>query len=129
MPMQIEKHPKFHEWMEDLRDDRAIAKIAKRIDMLALGNPGDVAPVGEGISELKIDYGPGYRVYYRKEGLVLYFLLCGGDKSTQDKDIAKAKKLAAERDAELAALKAVAPPPEAKEKNKAAAKRKKPKNK
>jgi len=124
--MQIEKHPKFHEWMEDLRDERAIAKIAKRIDMLALGNPGDVAPVGEGISELKIDYGPGYRVYFRQEGLVLYFLLCGGDKSTQGKDIAKAKKLAAERDAELAAA---LPPPEATEKKKAAAKRKKPKNK
>ncbi len=109
---------------------RAIAKIAKRIDMLALGNPGDVAPVGEGISELKIDYGPGYRVYYRKEGLVLYFLLCGGDKSTQDKDIAKAKKLAAERDAELAAVKTVVPPPlEAGEKKKAPAQRKTPKNK
>ena len=95
--MQIEKHPKFHDWFEGLRDFRAIAKIAKRIDMLALGNPGDVEPVGEGVSELKIDYGPGYRVYFIQEGQVLYLLLCGGDKSTQKSDITKAKKLAAER--------------------------------
>lgn len=104
--MQVEKHVKFHKWLDELRDIRAIAKITKRIDMLVLGNPGDVASVGDGISELKIDYGPGYRVYFRKERQVLYLLLCGGDKSTQDKDIAKAKELAANRDAELAALKA-----------------------
>ena len=125
--MQVEKHPKFHKWLDELRDIRAVARIAKRIDMLALGNPGDVEPVGEGISELKIDYGPGYRVYFRKEGQVLYILLCGGDKSTQRKDIATARKLAADRDAELTTMnKAAAAAAEAK---KAKEKRKKPKSK
>lgn len=125
--MQVEKHPKFHKWLDELRDIRAVARIVKRIDMLALGNPGDVEPVGEGISELKIDYGPGYRVYFRKEGQVLYILLCGGDKSTQRKDIATARKLAADRDAELTTMnKAAAAAAEAK---KAKEKRKKPKSK
>jgi len=65
-----------------------------RIDRLAAGNPGDVKPVGEGISELRINYGPGYRVYYRQEGDELILLLCGGDKSTQDDDIKNAKRIA-----------------------------------
>jgi len=82
--------------MAGLRDYRARAKIAARIDRLALGNPGDVAPVGEAISELRIHYGPGYRVYFARRGPTLIVLLCGGEKSTQTKDIKTAKTLAAE---------------------------------
>jgi putative addiction module killer protein len=83
-------------WMDALRDHKARAKIAGRIDRLAMGNPGDVAPVGQGVSELRINYGPGYRVYFLRRGLTLMILLCGGDKGTQAKDIKTAKKLAAE---------------------------------
>lgn len=82
--------------MDALRDHKARAKIAARIDRLAMGNPGDVAPVGQGVSELRINYGPGYRVYFLRRGLTLMILLCGGDKGTQAKDIKTAKKLAAE---------------------------------
>ena len=67
-----------------------------RIDRLAAGNPGDVKPVGSGISELRIDYGPGYRVYYLREGQRLIVLLCGGDKSSQQRDIEEAKRIAAD---------------------------------
>ncbi|MGA9642726.1 MAG: type II toxin-antitoxin system RelE/ParE family toxin, partial [Terriglobales bacterium] len=69
--------------------------IAARIDRLAFGNPGDVAPIGEGVSELRIHYGPGYRVYFAKRRGTLIVLLCGGDKSTQAKDIKAAKAVAA----------------------------------
>ena len=79
-----------------LRDDRARAKIAVRIQRLAFGNPGDVKPVGEGISELRIPHGPGYRVYFMRRGNLFILLLCGGDKTTQNRDIAVAKKLAKE---------------------------------
>ena len=72
------------------------ARIAARIDRLALGNPGDVAPVGEGISEMRIHYGPGYRVYFVQRGAAMVILLCGGDKSTQVGDIRTAKQLASE---------------------------------
>lgn len=81
--------------MSKLRDTRARAKIAARIDRLAFGNPGDVAPVGAGVSEMRVHDGPGYRVYFVKRGETLIVLLCGGDKSTQAQDIAKAKILAA----------------------------------
>jgi putative addiction module killer protein len=81
--------------MDGLRDARGRARIAARIDRLALGNPGDVAPVGEGVSELRLHFGPGYRVYFKRQGLILILLLCGGDKSTQTKDIETAKALAA----------------------------------
>jgi putative addiction module killer protein len=84
----------YADWIKTLKDFRAQARIADRIDRLAAGNPGDVRPVGEGVSELRINYGPGYRVYFVRDGLVVYVLLCGGDKSTQDKDIRLAKKLA-----------------------------------
>ena len=84
----------FTDWLEALRDHRAKAHVARRIGRLRDGNPGDVRPVGEGVSELRIDHGPGYRVYYTQRGLVVILLLCGGDKSTQTKDIAKAKELA-----------------------------------
>jgi putative addiction module killer protein len=84
----------YADWIKTLKDFRAQARIADRVDRLAAGNPGDVRPVGEGVSELRINYGPGYRVYFVRDGLVVYVLLCGGDKSTQDKDIRLAKKLA-----------------------------------
>ena len=84
----------FADWLKRLRDERARARIAQRIDRLARGNPGDVAPVGEGISELRINYGPGYRVYFVQRSEVLVILLCGGDKRSQTKDIATAKRLA-----------------------------------
>ena len=80
--------------MARLRDHRARAKIAARIDRLAHGNPGDVEPVGEGVSELRVHYGPGYRVYFVRRGNALIILLCGGDKATQAKDIKSAKALA-----------------------------------
>ena len=84
----------YADWIKTLKDFRAQARIADRIDRLAAGNPGDVKPVGEGVSELRINYGPGYRVYFVRDGSVVYVLLCGGDKSTQEKDIRLAKKLA-----------------------------------
>ena len=73
-----------------------MARIAVRIDRLALGNPGDVKPVGSGISEMRIDYGPGYRVYFMQLGLAVVVILCGGDKKTQAADIKRAIKIAAD---------------------------------
>lgn len=93
--IEVRQTTVFSDWMTRLLDHRARAKIAARIDRLALGNPGDVKPVGEGISELRIDYGPGYRVYFTRLNKVLILLLCGGNKSTQNKDIKTAKELAA----------------------------------
>jgi putative addiction module killer protein/probable addiction module antidote protein len=84
----------FLKWMGGLQDGRAKRAIAARIDRLATGNPGDVKPVGRGVSELRIRYGPGYRIYYVQRGTVLIVLLCGGDKSSQDADIAKAHVIA-----------------------------------
>lgn len=86
----------FDRWLSGLRDRRAVARIAARLDRMAAGNPGDVQPVREGVSELRINYGPGYRVYFIQRGPVLIILLCGGDKSTQSKDIRQAKVLAEE---------------------------------
>jgi putative addiction module killer protein len=84
----------FQKWRTRLKDERARALIASRLDRLAFGNPGDVKPVGQGISELRIDYGPGYRVYFLRRGNEIIVLLCGGDKSTQATDIKTAKRLA-----------------------------------
>lgn len=84
----------FDRWLSGLRDRRAVARIAARLDRLAAGNPGDARPVGEGVSELRINYGPGYRVYFIQNGQILVILLCGGDKSSQDRDIKQAKALA-----------------------------------
>jgi putative addiction module killer protein len=92
---EVQKTALFEEWMDGLRDDRAKAKIAARIDRMVSGNPGDVEPVGNGVSELRIHYGPGYRIYFTRRGMTLILLLCGGDKSTQAKDILTAKALAA----------------------------------
>jgi putative addiction module killer protein len=86
----------FDSFIEDLVDERAQAKIAARIERLAAGNAGDVAPVGEGVSEMRIHYGPGYRLYFVRRGQRIVVLLCGGVKSTQDKDIKTAKLLAKE---------------------------------
>ncbi|MGN6251381.1 MAG: type II toxin-antitoxin system RelE/ParE family toxin [Marmoricola sp.] len=83
-------------WMDGLRDRRAAMRVQVRVDRLAAGNPGDVRPVGNGISEMRIDYGPGYRVYFQKRGDTLVVLLCGGDKSTQPKDIENAERIAKE---------------------------------
>ena len=81
-------------WLDGLKDRKGHARILLRLDRLAHGNPGQVASIGDGLSELKINTGPGYRVYYLQHGDELVLLLCGGDKSTQSKDIAAAQKLA-----------------------------------
>ena len=86
----------FRKWERKLRDQRARAAIAARLFRLANGLLGDVSPVGEGVSELRIHYGPGYRIYFRRSGEEVILLLCGGDKGTQDRDIVNAKRLAAE---------------------------------
>ena len=82
----------YSDWLGGLRDARAKAKIIMQVDKMELGLFGDVEPVGEGLSELRIHYGPGYRVYFGKAGRQVFLLLCGGDKTTQTKDISKAKK-------------------------------------
>ena len=84
----------FDGWLSKLRDAKGKARIAARIRSAEMGNLGDVEPVGEGISEMRIHYGPGYRVYFKKKGKVLIVLLLGGDKSSQSRDIKKAKALA-----------------------------------
>ncbi|HEX9325533.1 MAG TPA: type II toxin-antitoxin system RelE/ParE family toxin [Reyranella sp.] len=84
----------FAKWLGGLRDRRARARIQVRLDRLALGLAGDVKPVGSGVSELRIDYGPGYRVYFKRKGDDVVILLAGGDKRTQDRDIQRALALA-----------------------------------
>jgi putative addiction module killer protein/probable addiction module antidote protein len=92
--IEIRKTETFAKWIDGLSDIRARARIQFRIERLAAGNPGDVKAVGEGVSELRVDYGPGYRVYYKKTGQTIVVLLAGGDKRTQSKDIKTAKRLA-----------------------------------
>jgi len=92
--IEIHKTEVFAKWLDGLDDLRARARILVRIERLASGNPGDVEAVGEGVSELRINYGPGYRVYYKKQGQKVIVLLAGGDKSTQAKDIKTALRLA-----------------------------------
>jgi putative addiction module killer protein len=94
--MEIRQTEVFSDWFDSLRDQQAKARITVRIRRLALGNPGDAKPVGNGVSELRITYGPGYRVYYVQRGQVVVVLLCGGDKSSQAGDIQKAKELASQ---------------------------------
>ncbi len=94
--IEVRRSGTFDQWLKKLRDVRAVARINIRIERLTGGNPGEVAPVGEGVSELKIDYGPGYRVYFTREGDELVVLLCGGDKKSQAKDIKEAKRIAKE---------------------------------
>ena len=88
----------FVNWLPSLRDRRAVARITDRLLRAADGNFGDVKDAGKGISEMRIDYGPGYRVYFNQRGSELVVLLCGGDKRTQDRDIAHAKRLKADLD-------------------------------
>ena len=92
--IEIRQTDAYAQWLEKLRDRQAKARIAIRIRRLSLGNPGDVRPVGGGVSELRIDYGPGYRVYFLKQGAALVVLLVGGDKGSQADDITKARNLA-----------------------------------
>lgn len=92
--VDVVKSATFDRWLRKLKDRRAAARILVRIDRLVAGNPGDVRPVGRGISELRIDHGPGYRVYYLQEDRRVILLLCGGDKSSQQSDIEDAKRIA-----------------------------------
>jgi putative addiction module killer protein len=82
----------FDEWLRDLNDPNAVARILARLGRVRQGNLGDCKSVGEGVSELRVDYGPGYRVYFGQKGRTLVVLLCGGDKRTQDKDIRRARQ-------------------------------------
>ena len=93
---QIKRTETYIEWLDKLNDQRAKDRIFIRTKRLSEGNPGDVKPVGDGISEMRIHYGPGYRVYYKDTENEIIILLCGGDKSTQTADIAKAKKIVKE---------------------------------
>ena len=90
----VRKTEVYAKWLDSLRDTRARARVLVRVERLAAGNPGDVRPVGEGDSELRIDYGPGYRVYYKKQGRTIIILLAGGDKRTQSNDVRTALRLA-----------------------------------
>ena len=92
--VELRKTDVFVRWIDGLTDQRARGRILARIERLALGNPGDVAPVGDAVSELRIHYGPGYRVYFTQRGKELVILLAGGDKRTQAKDIKLAIRLA-----------------------------------
>jgi putative addiction module killer protein len=96
--IEVRQTTRFVTWLADLRDERARARILKRLDRAGQGNLGDVAPVGGGVSEMRIFYGPGYRVYFVQRGSELIVLLCGGDKSTQSTDIEEAKSMAEELD-------------------------------
>lgn len=92
--IEVRKTDVFAQWLDKLGDLQARARVQARIERLAAGNPGDAEPVGEGVSELRINYGPGYRVYFRKRRRELIILLAGGDKSTQARDIKTALRLA-----------------------------------
>lgn len=94
--MEVRQTDVFTDWFAGLRDREARARITVRIRRLSLGNPGDVKPVGGGVSEMRIDYGPGYRVYFVQRGDTVVVLLCGGDKRNQDRDIARALELVQE---------------------------------
>jgi len=94
--VEVRQTTRFANWLAGLRDERAKARILKRLDRAGQGNLGDVAPIGEGVSEMRIFYGPGYRIYFVQRGSELIVLLCGGDKSSQRADIDEAKALAKE---------------------------------
>ena len=92
--VEVRKTEVYARWLDGLRDPRARARVLVRVERLAAGNPGDVRPVGEGVSELRIDYGPGYRVYFKQEGRMIVVLLAGGDSRAQSQDIETALRLA-----------------------------------
>lgn len=92
--IEIRQTTVFADWFENLRDRQARSRIDVRIRRLSIGNPGDVEPVGEGVAELRVDYGPGYRVYFVRRGPALVILLAGGDKRAQNRDIRRAIELA-----------------------------------
>jgi putative addiction module killer protein len=94
--IEVRQTDVFVDWFAGLRDREARARITVRIRRLSLGNPGDVKPVGRGVSEMRIDYGPGYRLYFVRRGGTVVILLCGGDKRNQDRDVARALELAQE---------------------------------
>jgi putative addiction module killer protein len=96
--IEIRKTAHFAKFMDGLRDRVALAKITNRVDRLQFGHEGDVAPVGEGISEMRIHHGPGYRVYFKRHGDAFVMILCAGDKDSQSRDIATAKQLIKEMD-------------------------------
>ncbi|MCY3737658.1 MAG: type II toxin-antitoxin system RelE/ParE family toxin [Gemmatimonadaceae bacterium] len=92
--LEVRRTEVYASWLDGLRDVRARARVLVRVERLAAGNPGDVRPVGEGVSEIRIDYGPGYRVYFKRQGRTVVVLLAGGDKRTQSDDIDTALRLA-----------------------------------
>ncbi len=92
--IELKQTETFRKWWRSLKDERAVGIIFARLDRLAYGHAGDAEPVGDGISELRIHHGPGYRVYFQNRGSTLIILLCGGDKNSQAKDIRRAKRLA-----------------------------------
>ena len=92
--LEVRKTEVYARWLDGLRDVRARARVLVRVERLIAGNPGDARPVGEGVSELRIDYGPGCRVYFKKRGRTIVVLLAGGDKRTQSRDIETALRLA-----------------------------------
>lgn len=94
--IEIRQTDEFRAWLRDLRDDKAVARIGVRIRRLEQGNPGDTRSLGSGLMEMRVDYGPGYRVYYMRRSAVIIVLLCGGDKRAQQRDIKHAQMLAAE---------------------------------
>jgi putative addiction module killer protein len=94
--VEVVRTDEFATWLEKLKDLSGKGRIIRRLDRLAQSNPGDVRPIGKGLSKLRLNFGPGYRVYYLQDGNTLILLLCGGDKSTQQKDIARAHELAEE---------------------------------
>jgi len=94
--IEVRQTAMFSAWLDQLGSVAATARIIARIRRLELGNPGDAKSVGGGVSEMKIDYGPGYRVYFTRRGKTIIILLCGGDKRTQDKDIKTAQRIAKE---------------------------------
>jgi putative addiction module killer protein len=94
--IEVRQTEEFANWLKSLRDAKAVGKIAQRIVRVSSGLLGDVKPVGEGVSELRVNFGPGYRIYFVQRGKALFILLCGGDKSSQARDIKRAKELAAD---------------------------------
>jgi putative addiction module killer protein len=92
--IEVRQTERFSEWLDRLKDANAVARIAVRIRRMEMGNPGDSKSVGRNVREMRIDYGPGYRIYYVQRGAQVVILLCGGDKRTQQQDIEQAQKLA-----------------------------------